>query len=46
MRGRWNDGLETRRWNGTKSAFADYAAASSRFDRVTLPPLEPHARQR
>jgi hypothetical protein len=25
-----NDGLETRRWNGTKSAFADYAAAPVR----------------
>ena len=24
------DGLETRRWNGTKSAFADYAYASAR----------------
>ena len=23
-----NDGLETRRWNGTKSAFAEYAAAA------------------
>jgi hypothetical protein len=24
------DGLETRRWNGTKSAFADYATAAAR----------------
>ena len=25
-----NDGLETRRWNGTKSAFADYALGPAR----------------
>ena len=30
-------GLETRGWNGTKSAFADYASASTHFAESSTP---------